>query len=58
MSTGRTTAGFWGNVASLSRSETPQNGYNLIVRYRCLKAPGSSFFFTVATFDRRKTLDL
>jgi putative transposase len=34
--------------------ETQQHGYNLLVKYRRTKAPGSTFFFTVVTFDRRK----
>jgi putative transposase len=42
------------NPPTLCSRQTQQNGYNLFVKYRCTKAPGSAFFFTVVTFDRRK----
>jgi putative transposase len=38
----------------LCSSHTHQNGYNLFVKYRRTNASGSTFFFTVVTFDRRK----
>jgi hypothetical protein len=44
------------NPTALRHYETPQNRYHLIVKYRRAQAPGGAFFFTVVTFDRRKSL--
>jgi hypothetical protein len=43
------------NPTSLCHDKTQHNCYNLTVKYRRLKAPGRGLFFTVVTFDRRKT---
>jgi putative transposase len=34
--------------------QTQQDDYNLNMKYRRAQAPGSAFFFTVVTFDRKK----
>ncbi len=41
----------------LSSCVTLQNYFYLTVKYRRAKTPGSVFFFTVVTFDRRTIFD-